>query len=333
MDLAASVSEFVENGQRFVIAGGGSKSRPDESGLPCLDTAAWQGIISYEPSELVLRAKAGTRIADLKAALAAEGQVLAFEPPAFDGKATLGGTVATARAGSRRPYAGAVRDFVLGVGLVTGQGEYLEFGGQVMKNVAGFDVSRLMVGARGSLGVIADVSLKVLPAPVRTETRRLEMPRMAAHEKMLALAATPQPVTGLCHIDGAFFVRLAGSDAGVTALAESIGGEVVEGPWEMLDHYRQLPSASSLWRISVAAAADDFLESCDVMDWGGAQRWLADPQTIPSLEAGTGHASLARGDGVETVTLSPVIAGIHRRLKKTFDPAGLVNPGAGFGMF
>jgi len=204
-DLVACVRGAHEASRPLDIAGGGSKrylAPPPPGEHEVIDVTRHTGIIEYEPKELVLRARAGTTIAELQAALAAEHQVLGFEPPAYGGQATLGGTIAAGAAGSRRPWYGAARDFVLGAGLVCGEGEYLEFGGQVMKNVAGFDVSRLACGAFGILGVIADVSLKTVPAPEREETRALESAREPALATMLALSNRPLPVSGLAwHAD------------------------------------------------------------------------------------------------------------------------------------
>src|SRR3990172_8477065 len=169
--LADAVREAAANHALLAIQGNGTKAfyTGALSGTP-LDVTGHRGIVSYEPTELVITARAGTPLAEIEAALAERGQMLGFEPPYFGEAATLGGTIACGFSGPRRPYAGAARDFVLGTKIVNGKGEILKFGGEVMKNVAGYDVSRLMVGALGTLGVLLEISLKVLPKPAREIT-------------------------------------------------------------------------------------------------------------------------------------------------------------------
>lgn len=335
--LVETVVDHVAQARPLCIQGGTSKSflgEPMDGELAVLETAGHSGIISYEPAELVLRARCGTRIAELVEALAGEGQVLGFEPPAFDGAATLGGTIASGISGPKRPWYGAARDFVLGVGLITGQGEHLEFGGQVMKNVAGFDVSRLMCGAMGTLGVITDISLKVLPAPQQELTLVQELSRERAHKAMLAIANQSIPVSGCCHFEGRFYVRLSGTEAGVSAAADAIGGDVISTtPWRSLANASLpvLAGASRLWRISVPATSPELLGEAGVIDWAGAQRWLVDPPFDPRQRISSGHASLYRAPADETRArfqpLSPVARRLHTELKRRLDPGGIFNPG------
>ncbi|MCU0937315.1 MAG: glycolate oxidase subunit GlcE [Gammaproteobacteria bacterium] len=303
-----------------------------------LDLADHRGIVAYEPSELVLTARAGTPLSEVEAALAAERQALPFEPPHFGPGATLGGTVACGLSGPRRPYAGATRDFVLGVQIVNGRGEVLRFGGQVMKNVAGYDVSRLMVGALGTLGVLLEVSVKVLPAPAREVTVALEANATAAIETMNRLAGRPLPLSAASHAAGRLYLRLSGSERGVEAARASLGGETTDGGfWEALREHR-LPffaGEGPLWRLSVPPTAPPLdLPGPTLLDWGGAQRWLRTEATAARVcaVAGSagGHATLFRGgdrDGEVFHPLAPSIATLHRRLKAAFDPAGVLNPG------
>jgi len=305
-----------------------------------LDVSGWRGVVDYEPSELVITARCGTPLSEVEATLAERGQFLAFEPPAFGADPTLGGVIAAGLSGPRRVYAGAARDFVLGTRLLTAQGELLRFGGQVMKNVAGFDVSRLLCGSLGILGVITEVSLKVLPRPRLEQTVRLELPAAAAVECFNRWAAQPLPLSGAAWQQGSAWVRLSGAAPAVRAARERIGGELVDETsagtfWNALRH-GQLPSlrANALWRLSLpAAAAPLALAGEPLIDWGGAVRWYADlPADIAVREvarAAGGSASCWRGaaPGERFQALQPVVAMLHRRLKERFDPRGIFNPG------
>src|SRR6185437_8279243 len=211
------------------LRGSGSKDFYGESlSGEVLELAAWRGIVDYEPSELVITARCGTALADIESTLAAHGQFLPFEPPVFAPATTLGGVVAAGLSGPRRMYAGAVRDFVLGTRLLTGSGELLRFGGQVMKNVAGFDLSRLLCGSLGILGVITEVSLKVLPLPRAQATVRLELPAAEAVERFNRWAGQPLPLSGASWWQGQALVRLSGAAPAVHAARAHIGGELLE---------------------------------------------------------------------------------------------------------
>jgi len=299
------------------------------------------GVISYEPTELVITARAGTSLAEIEQTLAGEGQMLAFEPPYFGEAATLGGAVACGLSGPRRPYTGSVRDFILGVKCLTGRGEILTFGGQVMKNVAGYDVARLMTGALGTLGVLLEVSLKVLPRPEFEISLARNTDAATALGDMNAWAGQPLPLSAACYEGGCLRVRLSGKEVAVRAARERLRME--EDPeglavWQRLrehehDFFRR--DGGALWRLSLPsttpmpALAGDWL-----IDWGGAQRWLITAEPVEKIRreasACGGHAMLFRGGdrtGDVFHPLSPVLLALHRRLKEAFDPMHVLNIG------
>lgn len=329
------------------LRGGGSKDwYGQQLAGEVLDTRTYAGIIDYEPTELVITARCGTPLAEIEAALAARNQMLAFEPPHFGPGATVGGTVACALSGPRRATAGAVRDFVLGAVLMDGHGERLAFGGQVMKNVAGYDVSRLLAGSLGTLGLILEVSLKVLPLPLREATLQFDCAEIAALRMMNDWAGKPLPVSASCWHDGVLTLRLSGAEAAVTAAQATLGGSVV-APGEASVFWTALreqthdffAGAGSLWRLSLPPHASAvILKGRQLIEWGGAQRWLkldgdadaAGAQRIrQTVAAAGGHATLFRG-GDKAVgvfhPLAPAVALIHQRLARSFDPAGIFNP-------
>ena len=329
------------------LRGGGSKDwYGQQLAGEVLDTRQYAGIIDYEPTELVITARCGTPLAEIEAALAARNQMLAFEPPHFGPGATVGGTVACALSGPRRATAGAVRDFVLGAVLMDGHGERLAFGGQVMKNVAGYDVSRLLAGSLGTLGLILEVSLKVLPLPLREATLQFDCAEIAALRMMNDWAGKPLPVSASCWHDGVLTLRLSGAEAAVTAAQATLGGSVV-APGEASVFWTALreqthdffAGAGSLWRLSLPPHASAvILKGRQLIEWGGAQRWLkldgdadaAGTQRIrQTVAAAGGHATLFRG-GDKAVgvfhPLAPAVALIHQRLARSFDPAGIFNP-------
>jgi glycolate oxidase FAD binding subunit len=305
-----------------------------------LNLSAWRGIVEYEPSELVITARCGTPLSELETTLGARGQILAFEPPAFGADPTLGGVIAAGLSGPRRPYAGAARDFVLGARLLTADGELLRFGGTVIKNVAGFDVSRLLCGSLGILGVITEVSLKVLPRPRLEETLRLELSAAAAVESFNRWAALPLPLSAAAWWQGVATVRLSGAAPAVRAARERLGGELMERTaaqawWDSLRHCR-LPLFASevLWRVSVPAAAAPLALSGELLiDWGGALRWYANPQadaavrTLAAQAGGTAQCWHGPAPQGRFHPLQPEVAKLHRRLKERFDPQGIFNPG------
>lgn len=325
------------------LRGGGSKDF--YGGAPTgelVEMGAYAGIVAYEPRELVLTVRAGTRVADVEATLAGERQMLPFEPPDFGatGASTIGGVVAAGLSGPRRPYAGAVRDFVLGARIVNGKGEDLSFGGRVIKNVAGYDVSRLMAGAMGTLGAITEVSFKVLPRAPAEATLAFETGEAEATTMVNAWAGKPLPVSATAWQDGLLRVRLSGAEPAVAAARARLGGEEAAGAreyWrELRDHRLAFFSPSRpLWRVSVPqTAAPLALGAAPLVEWGGGVRWLSgelEPERVrAAAEAAGGHATLFRGgDKSQGVfhPLQPAVLKIHQRLKAAFDPAGILNPG------
>jgi glycolate oxidase FAD binding subunit len=335
------IAAAVAAGTALRLRGSGTKDFYGEAlAGEVLELGAWRGIVDYEPSELVLTVRSGTPLSEVEAALAARDQFLAFEPPSFAGDPTIGGVIAAGLSGPRRMYAGAARDFVLGARLLTAQGELLRFGGQVMKNVAGFDVSRLLCGSLGILGVITEISLKVLPRPRVEQTVRLDMAAETAVDSFNRWAAQPLPLSGAAWWQDSAWVRLSGAPAAVHAARERLGGELIDDTaanafWQALRH-QQLSffSGSSLWRVSApATAAPLSLPSEPLIDWGGALRWYAD---LPG-DAGVrerarevnGTAACWRGPAPKGRfhPLTPALAQLHRRLKERFDPTGVFNPG------
>jgi glycolate oxidase FAD binding subunit len=305
-----------------------------------LDLRGFAGIIAYEPSELVITARCGTTLTTLDAALAEHGQWLAFEPPAFGADPTLGGLIATGLSGPRRPFAGAARDFVLGAHLLTSDGELLRFGGQVMKNVAGFDVARLLCGSLGILGILTQVSLKVLPQPRAEATVQLELAPAAAVALFNRLAGEPVPLSGAAWHRGSAWLRLSGAASAVDAARAAIGGTAVEAAtarsfWQELRDGR-LPhfTEERLWRVSVpAAAAPLALPGEPLIDWGGALRWYAAlPEDAPvrAVAAAAGGTALCWRGPAPAGRFHPLaapVAQLHRQLKARFDPRGIFNPG------
>ncbi|HTN65836.1 MAG TPA: glycolate oxidase subunit GlcE [Burkholderiaceae bacterium] len=309
-----------------------------------LSTAAYRGIVDYEPTELVITARCGTPLAEIEATLAQQRQMLAFEPPHFGPGATVGGMLAAGLSGPRRAAVGAVRDFVLGAVLMDGRGEVLHFGGQVMKNVAGYDVSRLLAGSLGTLGLVLQVSLKVLPQPAVRATHCFEMSQADALQQLNQWGGQPLPISASAWREGLLTVRFEGAAAAVASAQQKLGGAVLpeiqadalwNGLREQTDPF--FAGDGELWRLSVPSTTPVLAVPGTVLiEWGGAQRWLAAAPNdaaaairAAAADAG-GHASLWRtGDKRAGVfaPLAPAVAAIHRRLKAGFDPAGIFNPG------
>ena len=349
-----SLVERVErariDGTALCIRGGGTKDFYGE--LPqgeALDTRELAGTTSYEPTELVVTSRCGTPLAELEALLAEHGQCLPFEPPHFAPGTTVGGMIGAGLSGPARARVGSVRDHVLGATLLNGKGEVLTFGGQVIKNVAGYDVSRLLVGAMGTLGVVLDVSLKVLPVARASATLRFELEQAAALVKLNEWGGLPLPLDASAWWDGNLLVRLRGAEAAVASATVRLGGEAVEAAaadpfWKgVRDHTdeffvrarRVAERGGALWRLSVPQAAPPLAITGDTLvEWHGAQRWLI--ATLPAAEvrataaAVGGHATLFRARSKPAGAFMPLASPldrIHRELKKAFDPAGLFNPG------
>jgi glycolate oxidase FAD binding subunit len=288
----------------------------------------------------VITARAGPPIQEVESVLAERGQMLGFEPPHFAGGATIGGAIASGLAGPRRAFSGAPRDFVLGVRIVNGRGEQLRFGGEVIKNVAGYDVSRLMAGAMGTLGVLLEVSLKVIPMPRAETTVAIECDDKHAIGAIETLARRPSPLSATCYDGRVLTLRLSGTESAIAATARAIGGAARDdGPafWRSLrdQTHRFFSSDQPLWRLSVpAAAALPDLPGSVLTEWGGAQRWLHGDIDAESIRqratAAGGHATLFRcGDRAGDVfhPLPATLLALHFRLKQSFDPSGILNPG------
>jgi glycolate oxidase FAD binding subunit len=316
-----------------------------------LHVAEHSGIVHYDPVELVVTVRAGTRISALEATLAEHNQMLAFEPPRFGEASTIGGAVATGLSGPRRPWAGAVRDFVLGSHVITQEGKQLRFGGEVMKNVAGYDMSRLMAGAQGTLGVLADISFKVLPKPTASHSLRLSLPLSDALKKLAELGRQPLPITAAAWHGGELFLRLEGGKSSVNATRDRLGGEALDASfWRELrdlehDFFTQ-NNDKALWRLSLppntAPLALDIPESDIFYDWAGSQRFVKtslDAQTLrQACQRAGGHATcytpLAFGGAADPFTpLNPVVEKYHRNLKAELDANGIFNPGRLYAAF
>lgn len=334
-----AVKQAMERGTPLRIEGGGSKAfYGRETSGQVLRTGGHRGVVHYEPSELVVTVRAGTVLTELEQELRVHGQMLPFEPPRFAPGATIGGTIASGLAGPRRPYAGAVRDALLGCEIINGFGEALTFGGQVMKNVAGYDISRLMAGALGTLGIVVQASIKLLPLPEVEATRVFELSQAQAVEAMNRWAGLPLPLSGAYHDGESLYVRLSGTSVGVASAAHRLGGEPVEDPnlWSKVrDHTHSFfQDTASLWRVSVPPAAPPLgFPGPALIEWGGALRWLAGTAPAQQIRevaaAAGGHATWFRGhDGNDVFhPLADAKRVLHRNLKRAFDPAGILNPG------
>jgi glycolate oxidase FAD binding subunit len=340
-ELIEQVRTAASGGSALRIVGGGSKdffgrATPYSN---VLDVSVHRGIVGYEPEELVLTARAGTPLVDIEAALAERGQQLPFEPPHYGANATLGGTIACNLSGPRRPFAGAARDFVLGVEIVNGRGEALRFGGQVMKNVAGYDVSRLMCGAMGTLGVLLGVTLKVLPRAAESVTLQHEMSAADALGTVNSWAGRPFPITATAFDGVVLHTRLEGTSTAVQAARRKLGGDLCHDAdfWNKLREQRVgfFNTAKPLWRLSVAPTHPPLrLSGKTLYEWNGGLRWLYSDESPETLRAAAreagGQATLFRGgdrDGDVFEPLAEPLAEFHRRLKAAFDPAGILNPG------
>jgi glycolate oxidase FAD binding subunit len=351
-----SLKEFQEKIQKasasrsaLRIRGGGSKDFYGNAPRgEILDTQGHAGVVAYEPTELVVTARCGTPLSELESTLAEKGQFLPFEPPHFGAAATLGGCIAAGLSGPRRASAGAVRDFVLGATILDGRGQQLAFGGQVMKNVAGYDVARLLAGSLGTLGVILEVSLKVMPRPQAEATLRLELPQGQALEKLNGWAGRPLPISASAWRSGELRLRLSGADSAIRAAAAVIGGEMLAqeeaasywaGVREQTDSF--FAGEAPLWRLSVPSTAAQLdLPGEQLLEWGGALRWLrlsADAGAVRAAAARAGgHATLFRAQDKAAGAFSPLaptLARLHRELKRIFDPAGIFNPGRMYAEF
>jgi glycolate oxidase FAD binding subunit len=349
-DFQARVRAAAESRMPLRIRGGGTKDFYGQAlEGDVLETTECTGIVDYDPTELVVTARAGTRLAQVERTLRAEGQMLACESPRFGEEATIGGFVAAGLSGPRRPYGGAVRDIVLGVRVVDGKGDDLSFGGRVMKNVAGFDVARLMTGALGTLGIIVEASLKCVPMPKAETTRLFACSADAAVRMVNEWGGKPLPLTATAYHAGRLAVRLSGTPAGVEAAVARIGGDALPGNdsggafWRSVREQTQpffvaaAQPGSTLWRLSVKSTAPHTdLGGEQLIEWGGALRWLHAREPVDATRlrnwarAQGGHATLWRGADKSAGVFQPLpdaLLALHKRLKAAFDPNGVLNRG------
>ncbi|MCP4934136.1 MAG: glycolate oxidase subunit GlcE [bacterium] len=344
--LLAQVMDARSQKMPLKIIGGNSKAgmlARKVTGTP-LNMAAHQGIVSYDPTELVLTVRAGTTLDEIEAVLEEQGQMLPFEPPHLGDGATIGGTLACNLSGPVRPYTGSIRDMALGVLLINGRAQHLRFGGEVIKNVAGYDVTRLQAGALGSLGVLTEVSLKLLPRTQQSMTLTFELPQNEAIKKITALTNSAQAVSGAAWSEGVLYMRLSGTSQGVEATHKLWGGETLASDssfWSDLREQRLtfFSGDEPLWRFSIKPTAPALLDPNDMLvDWGGAQRWLRGDHELADLEKlaikASGHVTMFKG-GDRQKELRPALSNthkkIHKRLKQAFDPDNILNPGSLYG--
>lgn len=343
--LQAFVRQAYEDKAALNIVGGNSKSwyGREATGEP-LTLAEHEGILAYYPQELTIKVRAGTKLSTIADALDEHRQRLPFDPPYFGEDATIGGTIACNFSGPRRPYAGSVRDYVLGCTMLNGKGELLHFGGEVMKNVAGFDVSRLMAGSLGTLGVLLDVSLKVLPHREAEQTVVWQGSFDESIPMMNRWAATPLPITAMCADGEQVYFRVCGTNSAVQRSMKDIGGNLYGAGFQLWKDLREhlLPFFDDnlpLYRLSLPSAAPfDLLAGSQEKDWfigwGGAQRWLKSKLSFAEIQKFAqkhgGSATLFRhGDRQADVfsPLSPALMAVHKRLKANFDPHAILNVG------
>ncbi|ABM61016.1 glycolate oxidase subunit GlcE [Halorhodospira halophila] len=340
--LRARVAAAAAAGQPLSPRGSGSKAFYGNPGRgEALDLTGHRGVIRYQPTELMVTVRSGTPLGELEATLAAEGQMLPFEPPRFAGGGTVGGAVASGLAGPGRPFRGAVRDALLGVRVINGRGEVLRFGGEVVKNVAGYDLSRPMAGALGTLGVLLDVSLKVIPQPVAEATRTLEIAPESIWQRVHAAQAAGCPITGAVHDGERLHLRLSGAEEGVRAATRHLGGDTPEDGdafWSALrDHTLAFfaDTGVPLWRLALPPAQPlPELPGGHLLDWAGQQLWLRSDapaaRVRAAAEAVGGHATRWRGADTATPAFHPPSAGVarlNRQLKQALDPHHILNPG------
>jgi glycolate oxidase FAD binding subunit len=339
--LQEQIQVAISESKPLCIVGGDSKRHLGREPVgETLDVAGYSGVVEYQPTELVITVRAGTSISELQSILAEQDQSLACDPPEFDGKATVGGSLACNQSGPARPWHGSIRDHVLGVRLINGKGEHLQFGGQVMKNVAGYDVSRLQAGAMGTYGLITEVSLKVMPRPEASITVRRAADADDAIRMMNEIGASPAPLTGACWCDSSLYLRLSGPSAVIEAAAAELGGETHSEDlsfWTLLRE-QQLPffdASSDWWRFSVRPNSAHVVPEGDwLINWGGAERWLAGQHDHEELERIAsrcgGEVTWSRGGDRHAERLPSVSKSkraLLTKLKQAFDPAGVFNPG------
>jgi len=336
--LQQQVQHAIENNTPLNICGGNSKTFLGRNAIgEPINAAPHSGIIEYDSRELVITVRGGTSLSEIETTLAESKQMLAFEPPHYGASATLGGTIACGLSGPRRPHAGSARDFVLGCKVLNGRGEILNFGGRVMKNVAGYDVSRLMVGAFGTLGILLEISLKVLPRSAASHTLMQECSPIEAIEKMSVLRTHSMPVDAACYHAGQCYFRLSGSEQGVQHARTLLSGEELTHAEDFWHNLREqqlhfFDANKPLYRIAVKPDTAPLPLSGEwLIDWAGTQRWLVSDEPlehIRSVVAGRGgHVTVWRRGNRDTVfqPLSAPLLSLHRNLKNSFDPNNIFN--------
>ena len=336
--LLEQVNQALQNTTPLRIQGSNSKAFLGRvTAGEILDTRSHRGIVSYDPTELVITARGGTPLAELSQVLDAAQQMLPCEPPAFGDGATVGGMIACGLSGPRRPWSGSVRDFVLGTRVITGHGKHLRFGGEVMKNVAGYDLSRLMAGSYGTLGVITEVSLKVLPKPRKALSISLEMDSDRALMRLGEWGQQPLPISAACHDGQCLHLRLEGGEGSVAAAHDRLGGELLDASyWADLNEQRLsfFDEDQPLWRLSLPNNTPKLsLPGRQLIDWGGAQRWLksdADASFIRQVVDEVGGHVTCYSHGLTDSPFQPLpgaLMRLHQNLKQQLDPRGIFNPG------
>lgn len=345
--LEASASKNV-----LRITGSGSKDWYGNNlkGTP-LPTKDYQGIIDYQPDELVITVKAGTSLKEVESALSEKNQQFAFEPPRLDG-ATIGGMICSGLAGPGRASVGGLRDFVLGANIMDGQGQIMNFGGTVMKNVAGYDVSRLLPGSLGTLALLLDVSIKVLPKPAASATLHVSIEQGKAIALINQLASQPWPINASCWIGeavGTLYLRLSGAKAAVqtaiTSFKKEYGMQLLDDEaahifWDSIrdqkhDWFKN-NSEKPLWRLAIPSTAAPLkLEGETLIEWHGGQRWwkgeIASQEIKALARSLDGHASIFKASAktsdmfssLKDNPLTAALAPIEERLRKSFDPHGV----------
>ena len=345
--LQNSVKDAISNKTALYIHGGNSKLFfGNVVDTPSLDISRHTGIIDYDPTELCITVRAGTLLSDIEKVLESENQILPFEPPQYTPNTTIGGALAAGISGPRRAYSGSVRDAILGVKIINGEGEIANFGGQVMKNVAGYDLSRMMVRSQGTLGVILEASIRLLPKPKNEITVCLEGSQKFALDFFHKSKAQQLPITASAWFNDQVFLRLSGSEKLLAHQLKKLIKENDASPakspdnfWnDIRDHKHQFfgRTEKPLWRLSLPPASEELVQINDnqLIEWGGAQRWVKTntPANIIHSSANTrqGYATLFQGNIPDTPSfpkLDENLMKLHKQLKHNMDPHGIFNPG------
>ncbi|BDW11966.1 glycolate oxidase subunit GlcE [Polynucleobacter sp. SHI8] len=352
------IQSAITTQKKINICGGNTKNwYGDPPNGEVLNTLQYSGILDYQPEELVITACAGTPLKEVEAALIAKNQYFAFEPPHYGENATIGGMVAAGLAGPGRGQFGGLRDYVLGTKMMDGNGQILSFGGKVMKNVAGYDVSRLMPGSLGTLGLILEMSIKVLPLPARTETLKFQIPASQAIVQMNSWASQPLPLSASTWLgnsqSGELWIRLAGANAAVVSaiqkMQQLLPSEIIDAQqanvfWESIreqTHSFFTNSNDNLWRFAVNPLSEPFAtDHVTMMEWFGGQRWIKgnlSREEAQNLAAqNQGYATLYRnhnhdsGSVFTPITANPLtapLAIVQKRVQNAFDPHGIFQTG------